>query len=73
MSKKKYKFELSENEAKVIALWRGLEYGTITLKIQDGIPQDVLNVEHRVDLKKDDFTKWMTSGVDGLKKYDNEI
>lgn len=68
MPKKKYNFELTENEARVIALWRGLEYGSITLRIQDGTPQDVLNVERRIDLKKDDFTKWMTSGMDELDK-----
>ncbi|WP_456443063.1 DUF2292 domain-containing protein [Caldithrix abyssi] len=50
--KSKIKIEVTETEAKLIEFWRSLEYGEMTIKIQDGRPMDVLRMEKRVDLKQ---------------------
>jgi len=51
MSAKKT-IDVTKSEAKIINLWRGLQYGEMTIKIQGGSPQDIVRIERRFDLKK---------------------
>ncbi len=48
---------ISQNELKVLLLWRDMKYGSLTLKVQDGVPMDLIRVDKQVRLSKDDFTK----------------
>jgi len=47
---------LSLQELQVIDLWREMKFGSLTIKVQDGTPQDLIKMDKHVNLKKDGFT-----------------